>query len=191
MIELVISLFLFGMIHSWMATTSFKRYAMKWMGNVNFSRFYRLIYNALSALTFLPSLIFSMRSSAELWQLKGFWMFVLISAQVLAAFCILLSLKQIDWRDFLGIRQLKLPLNRTEQLESLVISGFYKYVRHPLYIFSMLLIWATPVMTLNWFAFCFGCSLYFVVGSYFEEIKLQRMYGTAYTEYKRSVFWFF
>ncbi len=192
MIELVFSLFLFGLLHSWTATTAFKHQVRKRVGEKSFHRYYRLAYNVLSAITFVPSLFFARSSSAILWQMNGFGSVAFISIQVLAAVCVLLSLKQIDWREFIGVKQIAGTSNgNSHEPEPLVIAGFYKYVRHPLYLFSMIFIWCKPTMTVLWFIFSLGCSVYFIVGSYFEEVKLQRVYGSAYAEYKRRVFWFF
>ena len=192
MIELIISLLLFALLHSWMAASSFKQQVSNAIGDSNFKKYYRLIYNIFSVLSFLPSFYFANVPSTEMWHAKGYVAVAMVTLQFLAAVFIFISVKQIDWKEFLGTRQLNSATNiKTEHTEPLVVTGLYKYVRHPLYIFSMLLIWFRPVMTLNWFIFCFGCTLYFIVGSYFEEIKLQRVYGSSYAEYKQNAFWFF
>ena len=65
----------------------------------------------------------------------------------------------------------------------------YRYVRHPLYFFSLALIWATPVLTINWLWFNIGATLYFAVGSLVEERRLVRVYGDAYRQYQARVSW--
>ncbi|NOH03709.1 MAG: isoprenylcysteine carboxylmethyltransferase family protein [Chloroflexi bacterium] len=64
--------------------------------------------------------------------------------------------------------------------------GLYRLVRHPLYTFSLVFIWLTPVMSQNSLALYTGATLYLLIGAYFEERKLLRDFGEAYAEYKRK-----
>ena len=60
-------------------------------------------------------------------------------------------------------------------------------MRHPLYTFSMLLIWFMPTMSVNLLIFNILATLYFVIGSIIEERRLTVDFGEAYTSYKREV----
>jgi protein-S-isoprenylcysteine O-methyltransferase Ste14 len=85
---------------------------------------------------------------------------------------------------FLGLSQL-MGGNDTET--NLVVSGVYRYMRHPLYTGGMLVIWLTPLMTSSVLALNLGLSLYLYIGSIFEERKLARSFGVPYAEYQRQV----
>ena len=63
------------------------------------------------------------------------------------------------------------------------------FVRHPQYFLAMLVIWATPILTLNWLTFNVAATLYIVIGSRIEERRLELIYGTSYRDYKRRVPW--
>ena len=105
---------------------------------------------------------------------------------------ILISLLQIDWLAFTGIRQVIRYFNATgniDKTEVLVTTGLYRYTRHPLYFFSLLVIWFVPVMTVSWLYLTIGATCYFMIGSYFEEKKMIRQYGGVYTKYKEEVPW--
>jgi protein-S-isoprenylcysteine O-methyltransferase Ste14 len=69
------------------------------------------------------------------------------------------------------------------------MNGLYGVVRHPLYFFSMLVLWFMPVMSAAWLGFCIGSSVYFVLGSLLEERKLRRAFGQDYRNYQRQVAW--
>ncbi len=83
--------------------------------------------------------------------------------------------------DLLGLRQLT---TKVEQPAELVISGLYRYVRHPLYTAGLVFIWLSPVMTLNLLATNIGLTAYILVGAYFEERKLRRVFGVGYAAYQ-------
>jgi len=68
-----------------------------------------------------------------------------------------------------------------------VINGMYRFVRHPLYFFSLLALWSMPVMTVNLLMFNIGATLYFVIGSRVEERRLVQSYGEAYRAYQQRV----
>jgi protein-S-isoprenylcysteine O-methyltransferase Ste14 len=62
-------------------------------------------------------------------------------------------------------------------------------VRHPLYLFSLLAIWPSPIMTESLLAFNAAATLYFVVGSRLEEKRLIAAFGQTYLDYQRRVPW--
>jgi methanethiol S-methyltransferase len=64
-------------------------------------------------------------------------------------------------------------------------TGLYRYVRHPLYTCSILILWLVPVMTVNLLAFNLGATLYMTIGAFFEERKLVREFGGEYEAYRR------
>ncbi|MCZ7673499.1 MAG: isoprenylcysteine carboxylmethyltransferase family protein [Chloroflexi bacterium] len=101
-----------------------------------------------------------------------------------------LSLWQTDIWEFVGLRQAWRYLRGETELTlppKLVTQGPYALVRHPLYFFSMLLLWFNPVMTLNSFFFNTLASAYFWAGSRVEERRLADFFGEQYQAYRRRV----
>jgi protein-S-isoprenylcysteine O-methyltransferase Ste14 len=99
---------------------------------------------------------------------------------------------QIDTGRFLGISQLSAyQLGRELPLpsEPLQTGGVYRIVRHPLYLFSLMLIWPTATMRAGYFGFCVGTTIYFLIGSLFEERRLLAGFGPAYSDYRDRVAW--
>ena len=90
---------------------------------------------------------------------------------------------------FLPFRQLF--FGKAVSDEQLVISGFYRWVRHPLYTAGFFLLWASPDMTRNGFALKLGLTLYLIAGAYVEERKLVKAFGDAYVSYSERVPMFF
>jgi protein-S-isoprenylcysteine O-methyltransferase Ste14 len=63
----------------------------------------------------------------------------------------------------------------------------YAVVRHPVYLFSLVFLWATPVMLVSTLTFNVTATIYFYVGSVFEERGLAALYGDRYREYQQRV----
>ena len=102
--------------------------------------------------------------------------------QGLAAILLFASLLQTDMFSFVGLRQ----LFEAERPGTLVISRFYRLVRHPLYTFALLLLWLSPSVSLNSFILYLSFTIYILVGIFFEERKLLREFGQAYADYRSA-----
>jgi protein-S-isoprenylcysteine O-methyltransferase Ste14 len=157
-----------------------------------FEGWFRILYNIFSLITLTPILIFITESTHLVWQVDGWVALAFSSIRLLGIAGILVSLWQIDSQSFAGIRQLHTLLKNQTKVQSeepLVTKGLYRITRHPLYLFSLLVVWFVPVMSSSWLSFSIGVSLYFFIGSYFEEKKMIRQYGEAYINYRKSVPW--
>jgi protein-S-isoprenylcysteine O-methyltransferase Ste14 len=67
-----------------------------------------------------------------------------------------------------------------------MVSGLYQYVRHPLYTFSLLILWLSPNMSLNSFIVYAALTIYVLIGIIFEERKLIREFGQEYETYRNA-----
>ncbi len=63
----------------------------------------------------------------------------------------------------------------------------YRFVRHPLQLGLLVMMIATPVMTLGHLIFVAAMALYVAIGLRFEERALLREFGAAYAAYQRDV----
>jgi protein-S-isoprenylcysteine O-methyltransferase Ste14 len=90
--------------------------------------------------------------------------------------------------DAFGVRALRLRL-RGERHEpaGLAIRGAYRYVRHPLYLFVLLLIWSAPQMSADRLLFNVLWTAWIVIGARLEERDLVGEFGDAYRDYQRRV----
>ena len=67
------------------------------------------------------------------------------------------------------------------------VRGPYRWVRHPLYTGGLLLIWLTPVLTLNLLTLFVMLTIYLIVGARLEEQRLIHEFGAEYQEYQQRV----
>jgi protein-S-isoprenylcysteine O-methyltransferase Ste14 len=95
---------------------------------------------------------------------------------------------QIGALSFLGLDTFIRP-DKPSGISVLNTSGFYKWVRHPIYFFSFVILWLTPLMTWNLFSFAIGVTVYTLIGSLFEERKLVIEFGQAYLDYRKKTPW--
>ena len=184
MIWLILSLALWGLVHSLTASLSFKAFLEKILG-AGVMRFYRLSYNIFALLTFLP-ILWLMRALPDrtLYAVPAPWMYVMLFGQFVAAVGEVVGVLSTDVWEFAGLRQL--VSHPHLQNGKLIVSGLYKYIRHPLYTFGLLFIWLVPVMTQNMLTVYLGATVYIVIGAYFEERKLCREFGDEYATYKEK-----
>ena len=182
-IYLIIASVLWGVVHSILASHATKDLIRRISGPLAFDRLYRFSYNFFSLASLFPIAAMLLTfPDKPLYSIASPWVYVTSVIQGLAVIMLIATLMQTDPLDFLGLRQL------TEIGESkppvLVTDGWYAYVRHPLYLGTLILFWLVPEMTVNRLAIIAALSIYLVVGAYFEERKLLKDFGEAYAEYK-------
>ncbi len=67
------------------------------------------------------------------------------------------------------------------------VAGPYNWVRHPLYLLTILMIWSCPDLTRDRLLFNVLWTVWIVIGSYFEENDLIAEFGDTYREYQKRV----
>jgi protein-S-isoprenylcysteine O-methyltransferase Ste14 len=69
----------------------------------------------------------------------------------------------------------------------LVVRGPYRWVRHPLYLSSLLMLWSYPDLTPDRLLLNLLFTVFVIVGTLFEERDLVATFGEAYRSYQRKV----
>jgi methanethiol S-methyltransferase len=179
MLWLIILVILWGLLHSLLASQKAKELVQLWFGH-RIARFYRLGYNGFAIVSFLPVLAaLFLVPDRTLYLVPLPWSLLLIAGELLALIALLVGFLQTDAREFLGFRQ----LGGSAEPSQLTTSGLYHYVRHPLYTAGLVFIWLMPLMTVNVLAFNLALTVYVIVGAYFEERKLRRVFKQVYVDY--------
>jgi methanethiol S-methyltransferase len=177
---ILFSLLLWGVIHSLLASNTFKAWLTNLLGK-SLMRGYRLFYNLFSLLSFLPILwLVATLPDAPLYSIPAPISYAMFLGQELAALLLLVGVLQTDTLSFIGLRQ----LFEEGKPAKFVTSGLYRLVRHPLYTAGLLFLWLSPQVTVNSFTLYVGATVYILIGAYFEERKLVREFGAVYAEYK-------
>lgn len=190
-ILVIIILFtLFGLSHSLLASLNFKKKLVKNIGNR--IAFYRLFYNIISLLTFIIIYDIAPKPDIIIHDLHYPFDILIFVVQVLGVIGFMWTLKFINNKEFLGINQIIRYYNGNyenkdiDEKVELVTNGPFKVVRHPIYLFSIIILAARSTMDLFYFVFLFCIISYFIIGSYFEERKLKQLLGDEYNQYQQK-----
>jgi len=180
---LILSVLLWGFLHSLLASSSVKALTQRVFGAAE-RRYYRLAYNIFACISFLPVLVITaFTPDHDLYTIPFPWVIPVLAGQLLAVIALVIGFRQTDAWEFLGLRQLS---GKEKQPAQLTTSGLYCYVRHPLYTAGIIFIWLTPLMTVNVMAINLGLTVYILLGAYFEERKLSREFGAQYAAYQAA-----
>jgi len=169
-------LILFALQHSGMARRSFKR----WMP----VKLERSIYVAASGVvTLLQPLIWQPLPGPNLWE-GQYWLLIVA---LLGGIGIVYCWHSFDEAaDFFGLRQAGFG-QATESAETLHVGGAYRWVRHPLMVATLMVLWGQPAMPPELLLLNGGLTLYILAAIRLEERDLVAKFGQAYVEYRRSV----
>ncbi|MBT8386582.1 MAG: hypothetical protein KJO12_04155 [Ignavibacteria bacterium] len=181
---------LYALIHSYLASIKVKEWFKKNIGVL--IAFYRLGYNifALASLYLIYEL--SPKPHLIIYDLPNPYDLIILVPQFLALAGLFWAFKYICFKEFLGLNQVKryFEKNYSSELDenlTLQLEGPFRYTRHPVYFFSILILLFRPTMDLFYLVFFLCLVIYFYIGSYFEEEKLAKHFGEIYTDYRKSV----
>lgn len=170
----------YGLVHSLMASIGFKDLLYTLIGKPA-KRYYRLFYSIFSVVTLLPVLaLAALIPDQTLYIIPQPWATLTVIVQAAAVLLMSYSLLQTGAFQFIGLSQ-ALGLGNKEELN---IRGLYRYIRHPLYTFSLVILWLTPTMSRNMLILYAAFTVYFIIGALVEERKLERTFGEEYRKYK-------
>jgi methanethiol S-methyltransferase len=180
MFWLILAIALWGIAHSLLASAGIKDLLRRAFGN-GFMKFYRLFYNIYAAISILPVYYLMVTlPDRNLYQISAPYNYLMRVGQGAAIFFLFVAAVQTDLLSFVGLRQ----LFEEEKTGSLITNGLYHFVRHPLYTFSLLILWFSASISLNSLIVYSALTLYVLIGIMFEERKLLREFGKKYEEYR-------
>lgn len=182
---------LFGVSHTILASNKVKRLFIKKEGDK--IAFYRLFYNLSSIVFFLTAYYLAPKPDILIYALTSPYNLIIFGLQALSLLGLIWSASFIDLKEFAGFTQIKRYFNNeyeTEELDEhseLIIKGPFKFTRHPIYLFSILFLGLRPSMDLFYLTFFLCLTIYFVIGSFYEEKKLISKFGVTYIQYQKEV----
>lgn len=171
----------FALHHSVLARSGAKR----WLTRHLSPALERTTYVWVASLLFLivcfcwqpvPGVLYGQTGIAALMH----WLVVLAGVWLTAR-----AARVLDPLELAGIRQAS---GQATQSQFRVV-GPYRWLRHPIYLAWMLLVFGVPHMTATRFVFAVVSTLYLIVAIPFEERSLVEAFGDEYRAYQRQVRW--
>jgi len=166
-------------IHSFLASNTVKLYVEK--GFSGLFSYYRILYNFIAIAGLIPLLYLSVLIPNPYF-LSLIWLnpvaYLLIPAGLILLY---LAFNAFDGAEFLGLKK--------EIKPELVLSGMYRYVRHPLYFATIILILGLFLLvpTQKMLLVLLISYSYILIGYRLEERKLVAVFGEEYREYQKKV----
>ena len=180
----VFSLVAFAVIHSLTASLPFKRLIVRGLGS-RVDRLYLPVYSLIAVLTILPLVYLLYKNPGRvLYKIRSPWSWLMVGGQLIAS--IIAPKAFLDAPHRFKIRsQLSVP--QTPEAGSLNIRGIYRWVRDPFLLSGLVMIWLTPVMTVNLLVIYLLTTIYLFLGSLHWETRLVAQFGDEYREYRKRV----
>ncbi len=175
---------LFFIQHSGMIRGTFRR----WLSSIVPRRYHPASYSIASGIVLTMMVLLWQTSQTILFRIEG-------PLDMAPRAIALLAIAGFIW----GVRALRsfdpygrIPIVvhlRGKQLRppEFVLRGPYRWVRHPLYFFMLVLIWSVPEVTSDRLLFNVFWTFWIVLGSYLEEKDAVVEFGERYRDYQRTV----
>jgi len=195
----------FGLLHSICAQEPFKEALARMTGPFFVDHFWRLIYCVVSygaLYSGVASLHWARNTGYDFWVfIYPDWLWQTITVLHLGSIALIYAaFLQSDYLEFWGFRQAwrgicaqrgvaasEVRLFGTHRLET---QGVYGWVRHPM-LSAGLMFLLTSGPSLNNIVYTVMYTAYMLIGGYYEERRLLRIFGEDYRSYQRNVGAFF
>lgn len=190
-VVLIVLLFiLFALSHTLLASLKIKKRLAEKLGSK--IAFYRLFYNLSSTFFFIAFYSIAPKPDVIVYDLQSPFDIVTFALQVLSLIGLIWAVLSINLAEFLGFSQIERYLrneyyvNDLDEKQELTTTGAYRIVRHPVFLFFILFLGIRPTMSLFYLVTFLCITVYFYLGSIYEEKKLVELFGDDYVKYQKS-----
>jgi protein-S-isoprenylcysteine O-methyltransferase Ste14 len=169
---------IFALHHSACARSGVK----EWLARSVPSALLRSVYVWIASALFMLVFVAWRPVGGELYAATGVLAIALAAVQLTGLWITARGVARIDPLELAGIR----PAAQTQGLQ---VTGPYHWVRHPLYLGWLLMVFGAAHMTGDRLVFAATTTGYLIVAIPWEERSLRQSFGDAYDRYMRDVKW--
>jgi len=150
--------------------------------------FHPALYSIASGIVLLILIVFWQKSSLVAASPEGVGYWLLRGGYFLAIAGFAWGNLSLGSFDSFGLNSI---LNHLRQVKpdppNFVVRGPYRWVRHPLYFCSLLMIWSFPYLSMDRLVFNVLFTIWTVIGMMLEERDLLNSFGSDYQAYRENV----
>lgn len=175
---------LFFAQHSGMVRKSFRH----WLARFIETGYHGALFTIATGIVLMMILFFWQKTPFILFSAQGMMRWLIRGAYFLIIAGFAWSASSLQPFDPMGLTPIANLLRGEASVSAqLNIRGPYRWVRHPLYLFSILIIWACPEMTADRLLFDVLWTIWIITGAFLEERDLAASFGKSYRTYQRHV----
>jgi methanethiol S-methyltransferase len=146
------------------------------------------IYAITSGIALAVVVLFWQRSQIAILILQDIPKLVVLICNLSGVILFIIGASSLRPFDPLGIGPIRAHLRELQYKPGqFIIRGPYRWVRHPLYLAVLIMIWANPNLTSDRLLFAILWTAWIVIATLLEEHDLTREFGDVYLQYKSSV----
>ena len=174
----------FFLQHSLMIRRSFR----KAVGRILPAEYDAAFFSIASGIVLLVMLVFWQESAYKLGEIQGTARFLRRRVRRLCLAGFVWGMGALGVFDPFGLIPILDHLRGKKRPSvPLVVRGPYRWVRHPLYLFLILMFWSYPDLTADRLLFNVLWTVWMIIGTVLEERDLVASFGDAYRDYQAEV----
>ncbi len=176
--------FAFFIQHSVMVRKSFRNLQAQFLNR----SYHSALYSFISGLFLLTVVLLWQRSPGMIFTAPEEIVITMRILFFLTLVFLAWGIRELGLIDSFGTREIRLYLKgKPLRPMPFTIEGPYRYVRHPLYFFMLLLIWLYPYLTPDRLLFNILWTAWIITGTHLEERDLIEHFGEQYRVYRKRV----
>jgi protein-S-isoprenylcysteine O-methyltransferase Ste14 len=170
--------------HSGMIRKSFERWSAQFIDK----KYQGALFTISSSIALLLLVVFWQKSSYTLFSAHDGLRWILRAVYVTSVLGSFWAIRSLGSFNLFGLDPILQGIKgATARPSRLRVRGAYRWVRHPLYLFCLLMIWSCPDLTADRLLFNLLWTAWILVGTILEERDLVKLFGEDYRVYQSEV----
>ncbi len=171
--------------HSIMVRKSFRNFLVQFIDRA----YHGALYSLFSGFFLLSVVVLWQKSDYILVQVPESIALIMRVLFFLALVCLIWGVRELGRFDPFGTGEIRRHLKGKPHKKPVpfTIKGPYRYVRHPLYFFTLIMVWLPLQYTADRLLFNILLTSWTVIGTFLEERDLTEQFGEQYRDYRRRV----